>query len=113
MMEVKLSSDKNFREALIDTLINEINQLSLCLYPIVTELEVTQFINDHNTDIDTKKSWALQHFGSNNLQDVFYYVKEYIKKRWFNEILRYVNYERRSMNKNSHIEIDENKTIED
>lgn len=95
MIEVKLDSDVNFRITLINTLIKEINELSLCIKPIVTELEITNFVNDNTSEIIDKIKVNKNIYGSNHMEDVFYFVKEYCKRRYFDEILRYVNYDKK------------------
>lgn len=95
MEELKLSSDKDFRETLISFLIKEINELSQCAYPIVTELEVTRFITEYNSDIQTRIVNYKQKYGNTCMEDVFYYTKEYCKMKYFDYVLKFVNYKKR------------------
>jgi len=92
MDQIKLDTDVDFRVSLINTLVKEINTLSQCTYPIVTPLEIRYFINDINSDINSRIIENKNKYGSNHMDDVFYFVKEYCIKRYFIEVLKYVNY---------------------
>ena len=92
MDQIKLDTDVDFRVSLINTLVKEINTLSQCTYPIVTPLEIRYFINDINADINSRITMNKNKYGSNHMDDVFYFVKEYCIKRYFSEVLKYVNY---------------------
>ena len=92
MDQIKLDTDVDFRVSLINTLVKEINTLSQCTYPIVTPLEIRYFINDINADINSRITTNKNKYGSNHMDDVFYFVKEYCIKRYFSEVLKYVNY---------------------
>lgn len=92
MEQVELDTDVDFRVSLINTLVKEINVLSQCTYPIVTPLEIRYFIDTIECDINAKIISYKNKYGANHMDDVFYFVKEYCIKRYFNEILKYVNY---------------------
>ena len=92
MEQIELDTDVDFRVSLINTLVKEINVLSQCTYPIITPLEVRYFIDTIEGDINTKIISYKNKYGANHMDYVFYFVKEYCIKRYFKEILQYVNY---------------------
>ena len=94
MDQIKLDTDVDFRVSLINALVKEINTLSQCTYPIVIPLEIRYFINDRDGDIVSRITANKNKYGPNHMDDVFYFVKEYCIKRYFCEILKYVNYPR-------------------
>lgn len=102
---LKFDTDVDFRRSLINILVKEINELSLCTYPIVTQLEIVHFISDIANNLNERISTYKQKYGSNHMEEVFYFVKEYCIKRYFNEILKYVNYPKKNFE-------EDNKTID-
>ena len=92
MEQIELDTDVDFRVSLINTLVKEINVLSQCTYPIVTPLEIRYFIDTIEGDINTKIISYKNKYVANHMDYVFYFVKEYCIKRYFKEILQYVNY---------------------
>ena len=98
MEQVELDTDVDFRVSLINTLVKEINVLSQCTYPIVTLLEIRYFIDTIEGDINTKIISYKNKYGANHMDYVFYFVKEYCIKRYFKEILQYVNYPKNFIN---------------
>ena len=98
MEQVELGTDVDFRVSLINTLVKEINVLSQCTYPIVTPLEIRYFIDTIEGDINTKIISYKNKYDANHMDYVFYFVKEYCIKRYFKEILKYVNYPKNFIN---------------
>ena len=93
-----ISSDKDFNIYIKNELVKEINERSLAKYPIVTFQEISNFLDDVS-DYSTKKTTLINKYGNSesNLQTVAYFMIEHYIKRYFNEVLKYVNYERKQL----------------
>jgi len=96
MEDINLSSEANFRQSLIKALVEDINEDSMCLYPVVTKLEVTQFLNRWETDLDIVIDGNKKAYGINKMSEVFYFTKEEFKRRYFNEVLKYVHFDKKN-----------------
>lgn len=96
----------SFRKALIKQLVEEINRLSFCEKPIVTEFELTIFINDYNDDLTAEKQRLVQKYGANHMEDVLFWLVDYCKCIYFEDIIKYIHYDRITS-------VIENKTIKD
>ena len=90
------NSDAEFRKTLISTLVDEINEESMCLYPVVTKLEVTQFLNRWATDLVIVIENAKKKCGISRMSEVFYFTKEEFKHKYFNEVLKYVHFDKKN-----------------
>ena len=98
-----LDNTANFKKAVIKQLIQEINELTLCECPIVTEYEITVFLNDYIDDYTEQKLKLKQRYGDNHMQDVLFWIVDYFKNIYFEDILKYVHYNKKTCNSESKI----------
>ena len=86
-----------FEKELIKIVKGMINELSGSKYPLVTENELYKFFDDYSDDIEDDENNIRSEYGDNRTNEILYFLSKSIYLRYCEDVLKYVNYERRNL----------------